>query len=67
MNKQMVRVTIEGPKIDTEFKGIWTRALIDAAYRSMLMKLPTHLSVLRSRIIIPNIISEEKLNEREVK
>jgi hypothetical protein len=58
-----VKIKFEDKEAEVEFKGIWTRSLVDRAYRFMLRQLPSHIAFLKQRIVIPEII----LEEREVK
>lgn len=58
--KAEVKVLFEDRVATVEFKGMWTRMLVDAAYKTMLMNLPKHIATLRERIIIPETIMEGK-------
>jgi len=52
-----VKVLIDEGRVKTEFTGLWTKKLIDAAYRMMLRDFPAHF--LKERDRLNNINKEE--------
>ena len=43
-------ITIKQKEVTVDFKGLWTRSLIDAAYRTMLRSLPRHVSEWKAKL-----------------
>lgn len=40
-------ITFEGPSVQVEFAGVWTKRMVDIAHKTMINKLPAHLATLR--------------------
>lgn len=49
MEKQIneATITIQGTHANVEFKGLWTKRLVDIAYNRMMHALPGHLAEVR--------------------
>jgi hypothetical protein len=50
MTFREVRVTFSKDKVEVHFTGLWTRALVDGAYKSMMHALPEHLAKERRKL-----------------
>ena len=54
------KIVFNNGALTVDFKGVWTRHMVDLAHNSMLHKLPSHIASLRSKDIGETPTNKEK-------